>query len=323
MSKNCGPDAPRRINWSASFMVARFLKAVEGLPGMFGWGADRPRERESDSGKRGERKRISHGPAFDYHGTLSYPHFIIIGAPKCGTSWLRGSLDQHPGVLVIDDEIEYFSDFLDKPVEWYLDHFAKKLEAAPPLPSGSYILGEKSARYCAIPIEQIRVVRRLLPSARLILMIRDPVSRHWAHAKRYFQKERFDKHGGGVLSVPRDELFAHFTRMRRLSEFSQMLANWTSVFPPAQLLIVSQERTLTHPKETFDAVLDHIGASRDYDPGQIRFLTMQKNRGPAVPMPNDVAEFLEKMFARERAQLSELLARGQTLSADLTRPIKL
>jgi hypothetical protein len=292
-------------------MVTRFRKAVESLPGMFRRGAGHPVEPKDDGGKRGERKkeRFSRGPAYEHKGRLPYPHFIIIGAPKCGTSWLRGSLDQHPGVLVIDDEIEYFSDFLDKPVEWYLDHFAKKLEAAPPPRVGSYVVGEKSARYCAIPLEQISLVRRLLPDVRLILMTRDPVSRHWAHAKRYFQKERFDKHGGGVMSVPREELFAYFTRFRRLSEFSQMIANWTSVFPREQLLIVSQERTLTEPKETFDAALDHIGASRDYDPAEISFLTMQKNRGPSVPMPDDVSAFLEDMFALERARLREMLGR--------------
>jgi hypothetical protein len=159
----------------------------------------------------------------------------------------------------------------------------------------------------------------LLPDARLILMTRDPVSRHWAHAKRYFQKERFDKHGGGVMSVPRDELFDYFTRMRRLSQFSQMVANWTSVFPREQLLIVSQERTLTAPRETYDAVLDHIGASRDYDPAAIGMLTMQKNRGPSVPMPDDVAEFLEEMFASERDQLRELLDQEACILAAVPR----
>ena len=292
-------------------MVIRFNQVVRRLPSMF-------RRMGQESGelqllrdarpRRAKRKRdrASQSPAFDFKGTLPYPHFIIIGAPKCGTSWLRGTLDQHPDILVVQDEIEYFSDFLDQPVEWYLDHFSRLLNSAaarttPP------VLGEKSARYCTIPPEQIALIRRLLPNVRLILMTRDPVTRHWAHAKRYFQKKRFDKHGGGVLGIPRDELFKHFVRMRHLSQFSQMITNWTAAFPPEQLLIVSQEEALAEPREIFDTVLDHIGVSRDYDPESVGMLNLQKNRGPSIPMPDDVADFLEEMFASERDHLRTLV----------------
>lgn len=285
---------------------------------MFRRGASRPVEPKSDSGKRGERKRdrLSHGPAYEYKGMLPYPHFVIIGAPKCGTSWLRGTLDQHPDILVVPDEVEYFSDFLDRPVEWYLDHFAKLLAAAPAR-STPPVLGEKSARYCAIGPERIRLIRRLLPDARLILMTRDPVARHWAHAKRHFQKERFDKNRGGVLGLPRKELFDYFVRMRRLGQFSQMIADWTAVFPPEQLLILSQERALAAPRETFDAALEHIGVSHDYDPAAINLLNRHPNRGPSIPMPDDVASFLEDMFASERTQLSALLSQGASFSSTI------
>jgi hypothetical protein len=292
-------------------MITRLRKAVARLPGAFRRIGSPSPEPVNKTGKRTERKRdrLNKGPAFDFKGTLPYPHFIIIGAPKCGTSWLRAALDQHPDVLMLPDEVEYFSDFLDQPIEWYLDHFTKRLAAAPARHTPP-VLGEKSARYCAIARERIRLIRRLLPDVRLILMTRDPVARHWAHAKRHFQKERFDKNRGGVLGIPRDELFDHLVRMRRLSQFSQMIANWTEAFPRERLLIISQESALAAPGETFDAVLKHIGVSRDYDPGMITQLMRQPNRGPSIPMPEDVGRFLEEMFASERIQLSALLSEG-------------
>src|SRR6476620_438523 len=102
--------------WVFYSMVIRFRKAVECL---FRRGADRPVEPKPERGRQGERKRdrISHGPAYDYKGTLPYPHFIIIGAPKCGTSWLRAALDQHPEVLMLPDDVEYFSDFSQRSSE--------------------------------------------------------------------------------------------------------------------------------------------------------------------------------------------------------------
>jgi sulfotransferase family protein len=291
-------------------MITRFRKVVARLPGAFRRIGSPSPGPVTGAGKRTERKRdrLNKGPAFDFKGTLPYPHFIIIGAPKCGTSWLRGALDQHPDILVVPDEIEYFSDFLDRPVEWYLDHFTRALAASSE--SMARALGEKSARYCAIGPKRIRLIQRLLPDVRLILMTRDPVARHWAHAKRHFQKERFDKNRGGVLGVPRDELFHHFERMRRLSQFSDMIANWTEVFPRERLLIISQEGALAAPRETFDTVLKHIGVSRDYDPARIKLLERQANRGPSIPMPEDVGRFLEEMFASERTQLSAMLGNG-------------
>ena len=234
------------------------------------------------------------------------PDFIVIGAPKCGTSWLLGALKQHPNIKMAPKEIEYFSFHLDYPFEWYLEHFAR-LTSAPESPgSSSFIIGEKSARYCSMPTGHIQRVRELLPDVRLVLMTRDPVARHWAHAKRHFGQRQFRNSETAVLDIPRRKLFAFFDEVRPLSEFSKIIANWTSVFPSPQLLVVSQEATLRSPRETFDAVIEFIGAPVDYDPGSITYLLRQRNRGPRVEMPPDVAIYLETMFAKERKWLRDL-----------------
>ncbi|OFW51107.1 MAG: hypothetical protein A3G77_15905 [Acidobacteria bacterium RIFCSPLOWO2_12_FULL_68_19] len=241
--------------------------------------------------------------------TLPYPHFIIIGAPKCGTSWLQGALGQHRHIIVVPDEIEYFSSNLDKyPLAWYLDHFAQRIRTESTGKATPWLVGEKSARYCSIPFDRIALVHRLLPDARLVLMTRDPVSRHWSHAKQYYSKPRVAKReGGDVLSVPRKRLFGFLTRTRILGEFSSMIANWTSVYPAERLLIVSQEHALASPRATFDAVLGYLGLPADYDPASIPLLSKQRNRGPSIPVPEDVAAFLDEMYAAERQRLRALL----------------
>lgn len=138
-------------------------------------------------------------------------------------------------------------------------------------------------------------------------MTRDPVARHWSQAKRYFSKRRFNKREGGVLGIPRNELFDFFERMRPLGEFSTMIASWVEVYPPHRLLIVSQEKTLERPREAYDAVLDYIGISRDYDPAAIRILRAETNLGPKLTMPDDISDYLEGMFAGERDRLRDLL----------------
>jgi hypothetical protein len=239
---------------------------------------------------------------------LPRPDFVIIGAPKCGTSWLQRALAQHPDIVMVPDEIEYFSSHLDLPLDWYLAHFASALAASRQASGAPRALGEKSARYCAIELDRIRMLHRLVPEAKIILMIRDPVNRHWSHAKRFFSKRRFNPREGGVAAVPREELLAFFDNTRPLGEFSSMVEKWTAVYPARQLLIVSQEGALTRPREAYDATLEHIGVSRDYDPAKIKLLRAETNLGPRLEMPKEVGDYLETMFAGERERLQDLMS---------------
>ena len=260
--------------------------------------------------------------------TLPYPQFIIIGAPKCGTSWLQGALGQHPNIIVVPDEIEYFSSNIGKqPIEWYLDQFDEQVKALDASKAQPYLLGEKSAHYCVLSRDGIQTVRDLLPDVRLILMMRDPVSRHWAHTKRYFSKARIaEREGGDVLSVPRDRLYDFMARSRNLGEYSTMIDDWTSIFPAEQLLLVAQEHALASPRAVFDAVLGHIGLAATYDAASIPLLTRQRNRGPSVEMPGEVGEFLESMFVAERERFRAIFRGTGVVSAarvpaDLRQPI--
>jgi sulfotransferase family protein len=233
------------------------------------------------------------------------PDFLIVGAPKCGTSWLMGGLGQHPNVIMLPEEIEYFSLHLDYPLEWYAEHFARQRDAAKHAKRAPYLLGEKSARYCAMPIENIEHARKVLPDAKLILMTRDPVSRHWAHAKKFFAKRKLINPDQAVLSMNRRKLLEFFEAMRPLGEFSKIIDNWTSVYPKDRLLVLSQEKALTSPQAILDAVREHLGLAADFEPDSLAFMTRQRNRGPNVEMPQDVAEFLEGMFADERQWLRD------------------
>jgi sulfotransferase family protein len=180
-------------------------------------------------------------------GEVLLPDFLIIGAPKCATSWLQSALNQHPQVRMVPDEIEFFSSHIDRPLKWYLDHFREVVKEEVRDRQGKrLVIGEKSAGYCGISASRVRLVHRLLPEARLILMVRDPVKRHWSHAKRYFQKEKSQERGYHSLDS-RQRLFEFFKRTRRFSEFAKMIEMWTKVYPPGRLLVISQEDAFADP----------------------------------------------------------------------------
>jgi hypothetical protein len=270
-------------------------------------------------GLKSERKawrEIETLPVDNAVGTL--PHFLIIGAPKCGTSWLAGALRRHPRVFMVPDEIEYFSSHLDRPLSWYQDHFHPADDVISAIGEAA-IIGEKSAGYCALSLTRIKLVHRLLPTARLILMIRDPVARHWSHAKRFFSKEKAKRRGYRSLTSD-EQLRRFFVRTRPFSEFSRMIENWTAIYPAEQLLILSQENAIARPGETFEKAMHHIGASEDVGHRVLKHaLRRDRNRGPAIPIPSYIREYLERMFSGERLRLHRILC--QRFPAEMTREL--
>ena len=218
---------------------------------------------------------------------LLLPNFIIIGAPKCATSWLQSALNEHPRLWMVPDEIEFFSSHVDRPLRWYLDHFKEFDKEESENGSEQRLIGEKSAGYCGISSSRIRLMHRLLPDVQLILMVRDPVQRHWSHAKRYFQKKKAQQRGYNSFDS-RQRLFEFFKRTRRFSEFSNMIESWTKVYPPERLLVLNQEDAFVDPVEIFERALRHIGVEPDAGIKMKKVARNTKNSGPAMPMPDDV-----------------------------------
>ncbi len=120
------------------------------------------------------------------------PNFLIIGAQKCGTTWLARMLSQHPDVYMAEDEIHYFDKAHNfaKGTAWYERHFAAA--------SGERAVGEKTPDYLwangrgaegHLP-DVHRNVHGCLPDARLIVVLKNPVDRAVSAAKHLIQTGR-------------------------------------------------------------------------------------------------------------------------------------
>lgn len=242
------------------------------------------------------------------------PDFVIIGVPKSATSWLRAALQRHPGVATVQEEIEFFGANIEIGLDAYLARFAENAPALDrryaesKLPYASLKLGEKSASMAATSAARIRLMQRMMPEARLVLMLRDPVERHWAHAKRYFSKKRFGKKRFAVESIAEAEYDAFFQATMRFGSYADILQRWWSVFGREALLVLWQEDAARDPKGVIAATFNHIGvtASDDLVEAAARRET-RANRGPDMPMPPAIRTKLEAMFADEYRRLPEVL----------------
>ena len=118
-----------------------------------------------------------------------WPNFIIVGAPKAGTTALYHYLNQHPKVYLSKiKEPGYFRSFIPENIiplpitskEKYLELFSDvKKEVA---------VGEASTVYLNDP-GTVKIIHDAIPDCKIIIMLRDPIERTYSS---YFQLRRIE-----------------------------------------------------------------------------------------------------------------------------------
>jgi hypothetical protein len=178
-------------------------------------------------------------------GTL--PNLIVIGGLKCGTTSLHHYLNLHPEVAMSrPKELNFFVEELNWPLgpEWYASHFG----------AGATVRGESSPHYTNRPrFEGVaQRMRSLLPDARLIYMVRDPIDRMLSH---YLHNV-----GGGYDERPLDEAFAdpESAYVNRSRYFFQ-LEPYLAAFGRERIEIVTREELKRDRRETMSRVFRFVG----------------------------------------------------------------
>lgn len=106
-------------------------------------------------------------------------HVLVIGAQRCGTSYLSALLEEHPQIAMARPARPEPKVFLSPEVvelgrQWYVDTFFGHAAGEP-------VLGEKSTSYLEHGAAAERAVR-VLGKAHIVVQLRDPVIRavsHW------------------------------------------------------------------------------------------------------------------------------------------------
>lgn len=131
------------------------------------------------------------------HGPL--PNFFVLGAMKAGTTTLNAYLQRHPDVFMSKvKEPHHYSDVTDPvlPTVRSAEEYARLFRDA----RGATAIGEASASY----LWSAEAARRLAaerPEARLVVVLRDPISRAHSH---YLMSVR-----NGLESRPFPEALRH------------------------------------------------------------------------------------------------------------------
>jgi hypothetical protein len=232
-------------------------------------------------------------------------HFVVIGAPRSGTTSLWAHLRAHPDVFMPGaKEVPFFShdNRYAKGLDWYMhEQFAD----APP----GARLGTATPRYMrgrpGTPVEEIaRRIRTALPEVRLIALLRDPVERavsHWRNAVRNGRETRplaqalADQLEPGALEAARDhpEKAAYLT----LGEYGRILGCYRPHFPPEQLLILLTEALEAQPEGVVRRAYAHIGVDSGFVPAGLE--VRHHRGGQRRRIAEDAERELREHLARE------------------------
>ena len=240
------------------------------------------------------------------------PDFLIIGAQKAGTTALYTYLRRHPSITgPAWKEVSYFDRQYRRGRSWYRGNF--------PLRAGRRIVGESSPSYLFHPLAPARAAA-VVPEARLIALVRDPVERALSHYHHEvaLRRERLpfdeaveqeDERMAGELErmLADPSYFSHawwsHTYLAR-GRYAEQLERWLAHYARERLLVLSNDELAARPDETYARVLEFLGAPPHRLPSYPRVYDRDY-----PPMSAETRARLSAYFEEPNRRLYELLGR--------------
>lgn len=266
------------------------------------------------------------------------PNFLVIGAQKCGTTWLHQVLRQHPEVFVPKcKEIHFFnkSKNYERGVDWYRSFFEESgNEKAVGEVTPNYFWTSNSEKTYYERMRDIPLlVKNTLRDAKFIITLRNPVDRavsaYYEHIRQgrispkerisdvlglygilsmgyydvHFRRwaERFSRHRFLVLILEKDISLEGRQATEKVYEF----LNVDSSFVPDGL----QEKHKSRKSHLFMR-LKHVSTRLAYLVEEYMPRTKEVERLARIPIYEEEHEILKEKYAPHVENLENLLGRS-------------
>jgi hypothetical protein len=203
------------------------------------------------------------------------PDFLVIGAPKAGTTALHVALARHPGLYMSAvKEPKFFLSDGPPPAKgggpgdaltwrehiWRRPEYEALFDPAPP----GTLRGESTPLYL-YDRAAMRRIRETLPGARLIVVLRDPVERahsNWTH----LWSAGLEPVGDFVRACGEEERriaagWASFWHYTGLGRYGEQLEYLFTLFPREQVLVLRYRRLVDEPAQTLDRICGFLGVA--------------------------------------------------------------
>jgi hypothetical protein len=243
------------------------------------------------------------------------PTFLIIGAQKSATRWLRMNLGKHPEIFAASEEIQFFSSELynrGRKVGGYRKRFHGW--------SGEPFVGEATPGYMMWrhrPDVMADRIGNVIPDVRLIAILRNPIDRAQSAMVHHSKRGRVPA-DARLLEVVRDiPPEEHRLGLIAGGWYAASLRPYRERFGD-QLLIQLHDDIKEHGRDVYRAALEHIGASDDFVPpglGEVQFSNQKQPKTERADKPKLSDEDRVELFEYFRDDVREL---EQMIGRDLS-----
>ena len=244
------------------------------------------------------------------------PTFLIIGAQKSATRWLRFNLGLHPEVYTADTEVEFFNNgprFRDLGASWYRAQFDGW--------SGEPIVGEATPGYMfwrhQPPICSERI-REVVPDARLIAILRNPIDRAHSAMLHHIARNALAPDSDLVELARRTPVVRDPLGLISGGWYAESLEPFRARFGD-QLLVVLHDDVGDDARGVYERALRHVGARPDWAPPdleEVRFSYRDRPRTDANgtrQLTLEERRQLYRYFAHDISRLAEMLDRDLSI----------
>jgi hypothetical protein len=270
-----------------------------------------------------------------------YPHFLIIGAQKAGTTWLDRNLRTHPQIwLPPEKEIHFFD--LPRPLpfaalryapyrsvrhwtrhrlrrdlakvergeqtaDWYKRYYYLprhwRWYRSLFTPGEGQICGEATPRYAVLSRRAIASVGRRMPQLKLIYLLRDPIDRMWSDLAM-LHDQRFGGDGTHRVAASADSAFLKRLANLRHSRYAENLQRWESVLPAENIFIGFLEEINQQPATILRRIFTFLGVSPEHcSPDDLANRKINFADYPAIP--HETARRLADALIQDTLQLHD------------------
>jgi len=253
--------------------------------------------------------------------------FLCIGAQKAGTTWLNGNLRRHPAVWTppFAKEVQFFDNlhtedragrfkimrrrakrimekkpdmrsYLKKVIDpsfaftedWYRHIFSIAPEGV--------VKGEMTPVYSALDEDSVEYVKRLMPDAKIIYLIRDPFDRAKSSLHMNLSRKK-EPDSEVMLKILRDPMF------QQRGKYSGNIPLWDKAFPAEQILYVPFGRIKTDPAGVMRDVESHLGLAPHS--GYPKLTQKVNSAKKSVELTDEVLAMIREMTASEYPYLKQ------------------
>jgi hypothetical protein len=239
------------------------------------------------------------------------PSFLCVGAQKAGTTTLHELLARHPGVFLPEQkEVQYFTLHSDRDPSWYARVYAGA--------RADQRCGDVTPYYLFHPAAPARI-RALIPEARLVVLLRDPVERS---ISGYFHSRRLSDE-----PLPIDQAFAreeqrlagadeilfrpggrHPSHQKHSyvgrSRYEVQIRRYLDQFDRSQLLLLRSEDLFADPVSVWSRLLRFLDLDECALPGPLPHANRGRSEADDVD-PAFRARLRERLSPTYRAMESE------------------